>query len=232
MALFTRNAPAEPNNTENENNNKNPNFQPPSQIQHQPNPAPPRRKRIIIALTGATGSILGIQTLLTLRSLNIETHLILSKWAEATIKYETDYSIANVRALADHVYSNADLAAPIASGSFKVDLGMIVVPCSVKTLAAISNGLCDDLITRAADVVLKERRRLVLAVRETPLSAIHLRNMATVTEAGAVVFPPVPGFYIRPGSVMDLVEHSVGRMLDLFGLDVEGLERWEGWKRG
>ncbi|KAL4795295.1 flavoprotein family [Aspergillus venezuelensis] len=231
MAFFINsNAPAEPNTTENENKNPNSNPPPPSQLQHQPNP--PRRKRIIIALTGATGSILGIQTLLTLRALNIETHLILSKWAEATIKYETDYSIANIRALADHVYSNADLAAPIASGSFKVDLGMVVVPCSVKTLAAISNGLCDDLITRAADVVLKERRRLVLAVRETPLSAIHLRNMVAVTEAGAVVFPPVPGFYIRPGSVMDLVEHSVGRMLDLFGLDVEGLERWEGWKKG
>ncbi|KAL3461712.1 flavoprotein [Aspergillus heterothallicus] len=190
----------------------------------------PSRPRIIVALTGATGSILGIQTILALRRLNIEIHLIISKWAEATIKYETDYTIANVRALADHVYSTNDLAAPIASGSFKV-LGMIVVPCSVKTLASISSGICDDLIARAADVVLKERKRLVLAVRETPLSSIHLQNMMTVTQAGAVVFPPVPAFYIKPDSVGDIVGHSVGRMLDLFGLDVEGFERWEGWKK-
>jgi phenylacrylic acid decarboxylase len=108
---------------------------------------------------------------------------------------------------------------------------MIVVPCSVKRLAPISSGICDDLIARAADVVLKERRRLVLAVRETPLSSIHLQNLMTVTQAGAVVFPPVPAFYIKPDSVGDIVEHSVGRILDLFGLDVEGFERWEGWKR-
>ncbi|KAL4906392.1 hypothetical protein BDW74DRAFT_176721 [Aspergillus multicolor] len=190
-----------------------------------------RRPRIIIALTGATGSILGIQTILTLRRLNIEVHLILSKWAEATLKYETDYTVSNVRALADHVYSNSDMAAPIASGSFRVDLGMLIIPCSVKTLASIANGICDDLISRAADVVLKERRRLVLAVRETPLSSIHLGNMVTVTQAGAVVFPPVPAFYIRPSSVGDLVDHTVGRVLDLFGLDTAEFERWEGWKK-
>ena len=190
----------------------------------------PRRRRIIIALTGATGSILGIKTLITLRQLNVETHLIISKWAEATIKYETDYTVANVRALADHVYNVHDMAAPISSGSFRVD-GMAIVPCSVKTLAAISSGFCDDLISRAADVILKERRRLVLAVRETPLSAVHLQNMTAVTQAGAVIFPPVPAFYIRPSSIEDLVDHSVGRMLDLFDLDKAGLERWEGWKR-
>lgn len=190
----------------------------------------PRRRRIIIALTGATGSILGIKTLITLRQLNVETHLIISKWAEATIKYETDYTVANVRALADHVYNVHDMAAPISSGSFRVD-GMAVVPCSVKTLAAISSGFCDDLISRAADVMLKERWRLVLAVRETPLSAVHLQNMTAVTQAGAVIFPPVPAFYIRPSSIEDLVDHSVGRMLDLFDLDTAGLERWEGWKR-
>ena len=122
------------------------------------------------------------------------------------------------------------MAAPISSGSFRVD-GMAVVPCSVKTLAAISSGFCDDLISRAADVMLKERRRLVLAVRETPLSAVHLQNMTTVTQAGAVIFPPVPAFYIKPSSIEDLVDHSVGRMLDLFDLDTAGLERWEGWKR-
>ncbi|KAL2810163.1 flavoprotein [Aspergillus granulosus] len=190
----------------------------------------PSRPRIIVAITGATGSILGIQAILALRRLNIEIHLIISKWAEATIKYETDYTVSNIRALADHVYTPTDLAAPIASGSFRV-LGMLIVPCSVKTLASISSGICDDLISRAADVVLKERKRLVLAVRETPLSTIHLQNMLAVTQAGGVVFPPVPAFYIRPDGVGDLVEHSVGRMLDLFGLDVEGLERWEGWKR-
>lgn len=190
----------------------------------------PRRRKIIVVLTGATGSILGIKTLIALRRLNVETHLILSKWAEATIKYETDYSISNVRALADHSYNIHDMSAPIASGSFRVD-GMIVVPCSVKTLGGINSGICDDLISRAADVMLKERRRLVLAVRETPLSLIHLQNMTSVTQAGAIIFPPVPAFYIKPGSVDDLIDHTVGRMLDLFGLDTEDFERWEGWKK-
>lgn len=191
--------------------------------------APPRR-RIIVALTGATGSILGIKTLIALRNLNIETHLVVSKWAEATIKYETDYTIPNIRSLADHFYNINDMSAPIASGSFRVD-GMIVVPCSVKTLASINLGICDDLISRAADVILKERRRLVLAVRETPLSTIHLQNMLSVTQAGAIIFPPVPAFYIKPSSVEDLIDHSVGRMLDLFDLDTAAFERWEGWKK-
>ncbi|CAI7623238.1 unnamed protein product [Penicillium manginii] len=192
---------------------------------HAPSPennthlAPPRRK-IIVAFTGATGSILGIQTLIALRRLNVETHLIISKWAEATIKYETDYTILNIRALADHVYNINDMSARIASGSFRVD-GMTVVPCSI----------CDDLISRAADVILKERRRLVLAVRETPLSTIHLQNMLSVTQAGAIIFPPVPAFYIKPSSVEDLINHSVGRMLDLFDLDTAAFERWEGWKK-
>jgi phenylacrylic acid decarboxylase len=189
-----------------------------------------RRRKVIIALTGATGSILGIKMLIALRQLNVETHLVISKWAEATIRYETDYTIPNIRALADHVYNINDMAAPISSGSFRVD-GMIVVPCSVKTLAAINSGICDDLISRAADVMLKERRKLVLAVRETPLSAIHLQNMLSVSQAGAIVFPPVPAFYIKPSSVDDLVDHSVGRMLDLFDLDTAGFERWEGWKK-
>ncbi|KAJ5368597.1 uncharacterized protein N7496_008357 [Penicillium cataractarum] len=189
-----------------------------------------QRRKIIVAFTGATGSILGIQTLIALRSLNVETHLIISKWAEATIKYETDYTISNVRALADHVYSINDLSAPIASGSFRTE-GMLVVPCSVKTLASINSGICDDLISRAADVILKERRRLVLAVRETPLSTIHLQNMLSVTQAGAIIFPPVPAFYIKPSSVEDLINHSVGRILDLFDLDTAAFERWEGWKR-
>ncbi|KAI2968848.1 hypothetical protein CBS147323_4244 [Aspergillus niger] len=189
-----------------------------------------QRRKIVVAITGATGSIFGIKALISLRHLNVETHLIISKWAEATIKYETDYTIANVRALADHVYNVHDMAAPISSGSFRVD-GMIVAPCSVKTLAVINSGVCSDLVSRAADVMLKERRRLVLALRETPLSLIHLQNMISVTHAGAIIFPPVPAFYTKPSSMDDLVDHSVGRMLDLFDLDTAGFERWKGWKR-
>ncbi|KAM0462162.1 hypothetical protein ACHAPV_002332 [Trichoderma viride] len=195
---------------------------------HQP--PQPRRKRIIVAMTGATGTILGIKLLIALRRLNVETHLVISKWAEQTLKYETDYHPSNVRALADHVYNINDMAAAISSGSFRVD-GMIVVPCSMKTLASITTGLCDDLISRAADVILKERRKLVLVARETPLSEIHLRNMLDVTRAGAIIFPPVPAYYIRPASVDDLVNQSVGRMLDLFDLDTEEFERWNGWNK-
>lgn len=195
-------------------------------VRQQVSTIAPRRK-MIVAMTGATGAILGIKILLTLRKLNIETHLVISKWAEATIKYETDYSGSNVRSLADHVYTNSDQAASISSGSFRAD-GMIIVPCSMKTLASIAVGYCDDLISRAADVMLKERKKLVMVVRETPLSEIHLRNMMTVTSAGAIVFPPVPAFYTRPGSVDDLVDQSVGRMLDMFGLDTANFERWTG----
>jgi phenylacrylic acid decarboxylase len=154
----------------------------------------------------------------------------MSKWAENTLKYETDYTISNIRALADHAYNNHDMAAQISSGSFRVD-GMIVVPCSMKTLAAISSGYCDDLISRAADVVLKERQKLVLVTRECPLSGIHLQNMLSVTQNGAIIFPPVPAFYIRPSSVDDLVDHTVGRVLDLFDLDTEDFRRWQGFQR-
>jgi flavin prenyltransferase len=191
---------------------------------------PAHRKRIIVGMTGATGAILGIKILIALRRLNIESHLIISKWAEATIKYETDYSSKNVRALADHVHSINDMAAPVSSGSFKTD-GMIVVPCSMKTLAAISSGYCDDLISRTADVMLKERRKLVLVARETPLSEIHLRNMLSVTKSGAIVFPPVPAYYIKATSIEALTDQTVGRVLDLFNLDTADFERWEGWKR-
>ncbi|KAL5094932.1 phenylacrylic acid decarboxylase [Trichoderma cf. simile WF8] len=201
-----------------------------SSISHHISRSQSRRKRIIVAMTGATGTILGIKLLIALRRLNVETHLVMSKWAEATLKYETDYHASNVRALADHTYNINDMAAPIASGSFRVD-GMIVVPCSMKTLASISTGLCDDLISRAADVILKERRRLVLVARETPLSEIHLRNMLDVTRTGAIIFPPVPAYYIKPSSVEDLVDQSVGRMLDLFDLDTEDFERWNGWNK-
>ncbi|EMT73985.1 flavoprotein [Fusarium oxysporum II5] len=188
------------------------------------------RRRIIIAITGATGAQIGIQVLQTLRKLHVETHLIISKWAAETIRYETDYSPAAVRALADHVYNSHDLSAPIASGSYQTD-GMIIVPCSVKTLAAINSGICDDLITRAADVCLKERRRLILSVRETPLSDIHLRNMLDVSRAGAIIAPPMVGLYSRPGSIEDILNHIVGRMIDLLGLDSGNFERWEGMQK-
>jgi phenylacrylic acid decarboxylase len=194
------------------------------------NPVPQRRKKIIVALTGATGAILGIKALTALRRLNVETHLITSKWAESTIKYETDYTPQNVRALADFSYSNYNMAAPIASGSYQCD-GMIVIPCSMKSLAAINVGYCDDLISRAADVVLKERRRLVLVARECPLSGIHLQNMLSLTQNGAIIFPPVPAFYNRPASLDDMVDHTVGRILDLFDLDTGDFERWDGFQK-
>lgn len=193
-------------------------------------PSSQRCKRIVVAITGATGATLGIKALIALRKLNVETHLVMSQWAEATIKYETDYHPSNVKALADHTHSIHDMAAPISSGSFKAD-GMIIVPCSMKTLAAINTGFCDDLISRTADVMLKERRRLVLVARETPLSSIHLRNMLEVSNAGAIIFPPVPAYYIRASSMDDLVDQSVGRMLDLFDLDTGDFARWEGWAK-
>ncbi|KAL7936970.1 flavoprotein [Trichoderma chlorosporum] len=195
-----------------------------------PDAQAPRRRRIIVAMTGATGTAMGVKVLIALRRLNIESHLIISKWAEQTLKYETDYHPSNLKALADHAYNINDMAAPVSSGSFHTD-GMIIVPCSMKTLASISTGVCDDLISRSADVVLKERRRLVLVARETPLSEIHLRNMLDLTRAGAVIFPPVPAFYIRPSTVEDLIDQSVGRMLDLFGLDTEDFSRWNGWNK-
>ncbi|KAF7911962.1 uncharacterized protein EAE98_011719 [Botrytis deweyae] len=184
---------------------------------HPPTP----RRRIVVAMTGSTGACLGIKVLIALRRLNVETHLVLSHWALATIKYETDYTSANIKALADHVWSNHDQAAPISSGSFHAD-GMIIIPCSMKTLAAVSSGYCEDLISRAADVMLKEKRRLV------PLSEIHLRNMMTVTRAGAIICPQMPAFYTRPSSIDDLVDQMIGRCLDLFGLDTEDFKRWNG----
>ncbi|KAI9172784.1 hypothetical protein HJFPF1_02298 [Paramyrothecium foliicola] len=167
-----------------------------------------KRKKVIVAMTGATGAILGIKTLIALRRLNVETHLVMSKWAESTIKYETDYTPQNTRALADFTYGNHDMASRIASGSYRCD-GMIVVPCSMKSLAAINAGYCDDLISRAADVVLKERRKLVLVARECPLSGIHLQNMLSLSQNGAIIFPPVPAFYNRPSSLDNVVDHTV-----------------------
>jgi len=181
-------------------------------------------------MTGATGAIYAIRLLTVLRDLGVETHLIMSKWALATLKYETRLTEAEIRSLAHANYAARDLSAPFASGSFPHD-GMAVVPCSMKTLAAVRSGYTNDLLSRAADVCLKENRRLLLAVRETPLSDVHLDNMLFLRRAGAVIFPPVPAFYTRPGSLDDIVDQSVGRMLDALNIYTAGFERWHGFRK-
>ncbi len=183
------------------------------------------RKRIIVGISGASGAVYGIKLLESLRELGVESHLILSKAAEMTLAYETEFTAKDLRALADKSYPIGDVGAACSSGSFKTD-GMIVAPCSMKSLAEIATGVTSTLLTRAADVVLKERRRLVLMVRETPLTNVHLRNMLTVSEMGGIIAPPVPGFYTKPDSIDDLVEHSVGRVLDLFELETGRVTRW------
>jgi flavin prenyltransferase len=183
------------------------------------------RRRLIVGVTGATGIIYAERALQMLRELDIETHLVMSRAAELTREYESSLSRQALHDLADVVHPIGDVGASIASGSFRT-LGMLVVPCSMRTVGEIASGVTSTLLTRAADVVLKERNRLVLMARETPLNLIHLRNMLTVTEAGAVVFPPVPAFYAKPASIDDLVDHSVSRALDLFGLDTERIEGW------
>jgi 4-hydroxy-3-polyprenylbenzoate decarboxylase len=165
-----------------------------------------------------------------LGELGVETHLVISKWALATLKYETPCTEAEIRGLAHATYTAKDMSAPIASGSFQHD-GMAIVPCSMKTLAAVRSGFCDDLISRAADVSLKEGRKLLMVVRETPLSDIHLDNMLFLRRAGAVIFPPVPAFYTRPRDLDEMIDQSVGRMLDSLGIHADTFERWEGFKR-
>jgi flavin prenyltransferase len=183
--------------------------------------------RLIIGITGASGAIYGIRALELLRGLSVETHLILSQAAAITVAQETKYVIADVRALADVVHDRNNIAASISSGSFRTE-GMLIAPCSIRTMSEIATGVTSSLLTRAADVVLKERRRLVLMVRETPLHLGHLRTMTQLTEMGAVVAPPVPAFYAGPQSIDDMVTQSVGRMLDLFGLDTGKVKRWSG----
>ena len=186
--------------------------------------------RLIIGISGASGVIYGIRLLQALRNLpNIETHLVISKGAKLNIALETEWKVRQVEALADVVHSDSDVAATIASGSFSTG-GMIVAPCSMKSLSAIVNSYASRLLARAADVTLKEGRRLVLAPRETPLHAGHLRLMHEAALMGAIVAPPVPGFYARPNSVDDIVNHSVGRLLDLFGLETDLVRRWPGGK--
>lgn len=185
--------------------------------------------RLIVGISGATGAIYGIRMLEALRAAGVETHLVLSPWAEKNIGLETDFRVDQVRAVADQAYDYHDLQAAISSGSF-VTAGMVIAPCSVKTLSAVANSYDSSLLTRAADVCLKERRKLVLLFRETPLHLGHLRLMAAVTEMGGVVMPPVPAFYHRPQTIEDIVRHTVGKVLDQFGLELkaEGRWRWEG----
>jgi 4-hydroxy-3-polyprenylbenzoate decarboxylase len=184
-----------------------------------------RPRRLIVGITGTTGSILGIRLLEALGALGVETHLVLSEWAERTIRIETSYTVAEVLDLASTHYDNRNQAAPISSGSFRVD-GMIIIPCSMHTLAAVAHGLADKLIARAADVTLKERRRLVIVPRETPLSTIHLRNMLVLSETGVSIVPPMPAFYNYPETVDDVVRHIVARVLDQFGIDNDLTVRW------
>jgi len=183
--------------------------------------------RLIVGITGATGVIYGVRLLERLRDAGVETHLVISRWGARTLMHETPYSREQVEALAHTAYAPGDMGAAISSGSFQ-NAGMIIVPCSAKTLGAIAHGYGDSLIHRAADVVLKERRKLLLAVREAPLSDIHLENMLKLSRMGAVILPPMPAFYNHPRSLADIVEHTVARMLDQFGIEVPGAERWSG----
>jgi 4-hydroxy-3-polyprenylbenzoate decarboxylase len=183
------------------------------------------KPRLIVGISGASGVIYGVRLLQALRQFPVETHLVMTRTAEVTLAHETDFKVADVRRLAGTAYRIDDLAAAISSGSFRT-MGMIVAPCSMRSLGEMAHAITTNLLTRAADVVLKERRRLVLIVRETPLHAIHLRNMATLAEIGAIIAPPVPAFYNRPRTLDDVIDHTVGRVLDLFGLDTGAVKRW------
>lgn len=184
------------------------------------------RTRIVVAISGASGMPYAIRLLEVLQGLSLETHLIISKAAIQTLAVETSHSLSMVKDLADHIHDNRDVGAGIASGSFRTN-GMIIAPCSVKTLAEVSNGITGNLISRAADVTLKERRPLVLGVRETPFHLGHLKNMVSVTEMGAIVAPPLPAFYIQPKNINDIVTHQVGRWLDCLGISTECATRWK-----
>jgi flavin prenyltransferase len=182
-------------------------------------------KKIVVGISGASGAIYGVRILEALKECGVETHLILSSWAEKTIKIETPYSIDEVKALASYVHSSSNQAAIISSGSFLTD-GMIIAPCSMKTLASVSYGLADNLLSRAADVILKERRKLVIVPREAPLSQIHLENMLRLTKMGSVILPPMPAFYNKPETIDDIINHTVARVLDQFGIDNNLTTRW------
>jgi 4-hydroxy-3-polyprenylbenzoate decarboxylase len=187
-------------------------------------------KRLIVGITGASGAAYGIRLLELLREAGIESHLIISRAAQVTLATETTFKISDVEALADVVYSNQDIGAACSSGSFH-NLGMIIAPCSIKTMSEIATGITSNLISRAADVALKERRRVVLMLRETPLHLGHIKSMASVTEAGAIVYPPVPAFYAKPASLEQMVDHTLGRVLDLFGIEIGVVKRWTGVRK-
>lgn len=187
-------------------------------------------KKLVVAITGASGALYGVRLLQLLRETGgIETHLLISEAGVLSMHHELDLKRKDVEALADVVHNVRDVGACIASGSFK-SAGMVIAPCSMKTLGSVAHGLCDNLITRAADVMLKERRRLVLMVRETPFNLAHLRNMTAVTEMGGIIFPPLPALYQRPQSVAEMVDHTVGRVMDLFDIDHQLVPRWNGLK--
>ena len=187
-------------------------------------------RRLIVGITGASGTIFGVRLLEVLQQFDIETHLVMSQWAARTLVHETNYSVAQVQALASERYAIGDVGAAIASGSFQT-MGMIIAPCSMRTLGAIAHGVGDNLIHRAADVVLKERRQLVLAVRESPLNEIHLENMLKLSRMGVSICPPTPAFYNHPKSLDDVVSYTVTRLLDQFGLNVSSVARWSGEMR-
>ena len=184
-------------------------------------------RRLIVGISGASGTIYGIRMLEMLKKTDIETHLVMSKSAEMTLVYETKFKPKDVKTLASVVHPVADIGASISSGSFPT-MGMIVVPCSIRTMSEIACGVTSTLMSRAADVVLKEKRRLVLALRETPLHGGHLRTLTTLADIGAVVAPIVPAFYNKPKTVDDIINHTVGRLLDLFGIETKTVKRWEG----
>jgi flavin prenyltransferase len=183
--------------------------------------------RLIVGITGASGSIYGVRLLEMLQQTNIESHLVLSKWGARTLIHETAYKLEQVQQMATHFYASQDQGAPISSGSF-VTSGMVVCPCSVRTLAAIAHGYGDNLIHRAADVVLKERRKLVLVIREAPLSEVHLENMLKLSRMGAVIFPPAPAFYQHPRTIEEIVDQTAMRVLDQFGIHLPSRKRWDG----
>ena len=183
--------------------------------------------RLIVGISGASGTVYGVRLLEMLRKAEIETHLVMSRSAEMTLAYETDYKPKDVRALASVYYPVTDIGAAISSGSFPT-IGMIIAPCSIRTMSEVASGVTSSLLSRAADVVLKEKRRLVLAIRETPLHVGHLRSMTVLAEIGAVIAPIVPAFYNRPRTVDDVVNHTCGRLLDLFGIDIGAVKRWKG----
>jgi 4-hydroxy-3-polyprenylbenzoate decarboxylase len=182
---------------------------------------------LIVGVSGASGTAYAVRLLEQLRDLEIETHLVVSRGAAVTLAHETELKVRDLTALATHTYPADDIAACISSGSFRTR-GMVIIPCSMRTVGEIAHGTPSGLLTRAADVVLKERRRLVLVARETPLTLTHLRNMAAITEVGGIIAPPVPAMYARPASVQDIIDHTVGRVLDLFDIDTGRVRRWQG----